>query len=190
MKSPMRAGRAWAIAVLVAWLAHAIDIGVQAPLANLLWSCNVAVLYVAAGLAWHRPRVLAVGVLMLLVGEPFWIIGILLGDFLPTSPLTHVFVPAVGLLGLRKTGAPRGLVLPMLVTIGALTLAARFVSPAEENVNLAHSIPRGAVPASWTWLSHGGYMFGVFVLLVLGGFAGELCLARLFRPRPAKPAEA
>jgi hypothetical protein len=110
-------GRALGAVVLGCWVAHAIDLAIGYPLANLLWSCNVATLLLAIGLASGRERVVAIGTLLLIVGEPFWIFGILIGDFTVTSPLTHVVAPLVGLASLRRSGSPRGIALPALAVV-------------------------------------------------------------------------
>lgn len=179
-------GRALGAVVLGCWVAHAIDLAIGYPLANLLWSCNVATLLLAIGLASGRERVVAIGTLLLIVGEPFWIFGILIGDFTVTSPLTHVVAPLVGLASLRRSGSPRGIALPALAVVSLATLAARAIGPASENVNLAHVIPPHAVPEGWrAWFSHGHYMAAVFLGLLAACVAIELAMHHGLKARAA-----
>jgi hypothetical protein len=174
--------------VAVLYVAHAVEIVRGYAPANLLWSCNVAVLAVALGLALERARVVGVGALLLLLGEPFWIVGIASGDFLVTSPLTHVVVPAVALWALKRSGVPRGLVLPSLGVVALATIAARVVAPPAENVNLASFVPPQAAPASVrAWLPHPLYLAGVFVALGAVGLGLEKLLIRALGPQPGDP---
>ncbi len=166
---------------LAFYVAHAVDVCLGYPAANLLWSCNVGAAFVAVGLLAGAPVITAAGALLLIAGEPFWIADLAGGGpFLPTAPLTHVGVLVLALVGLRRTGLPRWSWLVAAVALAIATAAARVVGPSEENINLAFRIPEGF---EGPWPSHGVYlavlgtvMAAVFGLLQAGlrrlGFAG------------------
>src|SRR5205823_202095 len=89
-------------------LAHAIEILVGYPAANLLWSCNVGALAVALGLAARAPGPTAVGAFLLALGWPFWVLDVATGGaLLVTAPLTHLGALGLGLWGVRRLGLPR-----------------------------------------------------------------------------------
>ncbi len=139
----------------------------HSPPGNLLWSCNVASLLAALGLLLGSATGNAAGGLLLLAGDPVWIVDLLGGGrFEATSLLTHVGVTALSVVGMRRLGAPRWAWPAAVGTLAAATIGAALTSSAVENVNLAVVTPPG-----WErFPSHGLYM------LWLGG---TLCLAML-----------
>lgn len=105
---------------------------------NLLWVCHLASLMIGVGLMIRVPAFGAVGVLILCVGCPLWVLSLLGGDeFLPTSLLTHVGGLVVGLIGLNRLGLPRGVWWKATLAVGALLGLSRLLPP-DSNVNLSH----------------------------------------------------
>ncbi len=143
------------------WAAHAVDILIHHSAANLLWSCNVAALAVALGLLTGRALPVAAGGLMLILGDPLWVIDFSTGgELMVTAPLTHVGVLILAIVGMRRLGMPRETFAACTLAIAAVTAVARAVGPAADNVNLAFAVPSG-----WErrFPSHALY------LLLLGG---------------------
>jgi hypothetical protein len=129
---------------LACYAVHAAELLVRAPPENLLWSCNVAALLVALGLAAGSATWNAAGGVMLLAGEPVWIVDLLSGGtFYVTSLATHVGVPLASLAGMRALGVPWRAWPASVVTLAAATIAAARFSSAAENVNVAVVTPPG-----------------------------------------------
>jgi hypothetical protein len=168
---------------LVFYAAHAIALGFRMPLANQLWSCNVASLLVALGLLGGSAVVNAAGGLLLLVGEPVWIYDLVQGGaFFPTTLLTHVGVAALTLFGMRRLGVPRR-AWPLAVTaLAAATVAAAFTSSAADNVNVAVVTP----PGFERFPSHGWYMAWLGTTLCLAMLGLMFALRRVLRATEAR----
>jgi hypothetical protein len=130
----------------------------------LLWACHLGCLLVGIAILAKRPALNGAGVLWLVLGNLLWAIDLATGgEFIATSPLTHIGGLAVGLWYARCAGFPRGCWLTALAGIAALHLLTGFVTPPAENINVAfrvHSSLKGIVP---------GFM--AFRLLMLAGSA-------------------
>ncbi len=172
------------ILAVVFYAAHAIELGLRLPLANQLWSCNVASLLVVLGLLGGSAVVNAAGGLLLLVGEPVWIYDLAEGGaFFPTSVLTHVGVAALSLLGMRHLGLPRRAWPLSVAALAVATVAAALTSSAADNVNVAVVTP----PGFERFPSHGWYMAWLGTTLCLGMLALMFALRRLLRVTGARP---
>jgi hypothetical protein len=111
---------------------------------DLLWSCHIATLLVAAGLLWRVPMVNAVGVLWACFGLPIWLLYLRAGgEFIPTSTLTHLGGLAIGLYSVRLLGLPRGSAWYALGAYVVLWLVTRAVTPRSANVNVAFFVYPG-----------------------------------------------
>src|SRR5688572_19105703 len=94
---------------LAAWAVHAWESAATGNAANLYWTCNVAALLVAFGIVAREPRANAAGVLMLAAGLGPWLASIAQGDAVLASAYgTHLGALAMGLLGAKTLGFPRG----------------------------------------------------------------------------------
>ena len=177
-----RLSRRLGLGALVLYALHAAELLLRFPPQNLLWSCNLGALLVAAGLLGRAPRATAVGALLLVLGEPIWMIDLLGGgELLPTAPLTHVGSLVLGLVGTRRLGLPAGTWWRAVLVIAIATAGARLAGPASENINLAFALPRG-----WEWFpSHGAYLAALGAVLAVCAAAPELVLVRLGFRRPA-----
>lgn len=106
---------------------------------NLLWACHAGMLLMSMSLLVGWPRGNAVGTMVLLGGLPLWAMSLVAGgEFIPTSVLTHIGGPLLGLWGVRKLGLPVDSWLGVVLFIAGLMLASRAFTPPELNVNLAY----------------------------------------------------
>ena len=111
---------------------------------NLLWSCHIAALFVGFGLLLRNPTLNAIGFLWSCLGLPLWIIDISTGgEFIATSPLTHLGAFILGFIGVRRMGMPRGAAIKALGAFAALWVLCRAVTPPAANVNLAFRVHHG-----------------------------------------------
>ena len=100
--------------------------------------CHVGTILVAVGLFTGAPGPNAVGLAWLVLGVGLWVLDLLGGgELLPTSLLTHVGGPALGVYGVRRLGAPAGVWWRAVVGFAALQLLTRAITPAASNVNVA-----------------------------------------------------
>jgi hypothetical protein len=135
-----RPERGWRLLGLVGcafFAAHAAYHSATGHPDHMFWICHLAALFVGVGLLFHLPTLNAAGTLILLIGCPFWILGLLFGDeFLPTSTLTHAGGLLLGLIGVRHLGLPPGAWWKTALGVALLIAGSRLFSP-ELNVNLA-----------------------------------------------------
>jgi len=111
---------------------------------DLLWGCHIAALLVGFGLLLRNPTLNAIGFLWSCLGLPLWIIDIATGgEFIPTSPLTHLGAFFLGFYGVRRMGMPRGAAIKALAAMAALWAICRAVTPPAANVNLAFRVHEG-----------------------------------------------
>ncbi len=117
---------------------------------GLLWACHLGCLLVGIALIAQRPWLNAVGVLWLALGNILWAIDLAWGgEFIITSPLTHIGGLLVGIGYARRAGFPRGSWLAALAGIAALHLLSGYVTPPGQNINIAfgvHPSLKGILP--------------------------------------------
>ena len=156
---------AWAWLALACYALHAAELVLRFPLANLLWSCNVAAAGVAVALFTGDARLNAAGCMLLAAGSVYWLLDLAGGgELLRTAPLTHVVELAVSCRAVALTRVPSGSAHLATATLIAVTALARLAGPASENVNLAFRIPRGY--ERW-FPGHAAYLIANFALLAL-----------------------
>lgn len=145
----------------------------------LLWACHLGCLLVGIAVLAKRPALNGVGVLWLVLGNLLWAVDLATGgEFIATSPLTHVGGLAVGIGYARRDGFPRGCWLAALTGIAALHLLSGWVTPPAENINVAfrvHPSLQGIVPG-----------FLAFRVLMLAGsaalfYAAELVMRKIVK---------
>jgi hypothetical protein len=124
--------------------AHAAEVLFRGAWSDLLWLCNIASLLLAAGCLWPAPALNAVGVSWLFFGVWLWLLDLLTGgELMPTSILTHVGSPVVGVLAARRLGWPRGAWWKAVAGEGLLIALTRLLTPEAANVNLAFRVWQG-----------------------------------------------
>jgi hypothetical protein len=144
---------------------------------DLVRACHLAGVLVGVGCVADWPPLVAVGVLWLLIGLPLWVVGIATGDeFLPTSSFTHVGALVVGLIYLADRGMPRGVWWQALIAVAILQRVTPFVTPHEQNVNLASSVYKG-----WeNWFpTYFRYWLFLTACFAVGCIAGDVGLSHL-----------
>jgi hypothetical protein len=110
---------------------------------DLLWACHLGAVLVGIGLLARDAALNGVGVLLLSVGTPLWLMDLATGgEFFPTSILTHVVALVIGLYGAWRIGWPRGTWWKAAAGLAVFVGLCRLATPAEANVNVAFAVPR------------------------------------------------
>ena len=145
--------------MLAALAVHAWALGPHRE--HLLWSCHFASATIALGLLAGSARTVAAGFLFhFAIGFPSWLVEEIVTwpDVMPTSLLVHTLPPIAAFLYLRgrpeASGLPRGIVVPAWAIYILPVPLARWLTPPELNVNLAHEVwPgfRAIVSSPWTF---------------------------------------
>jgi hypothetical protein len=108
---------------------------------HLLWMCNVGNLVLAVGMLLNVPILVRMAVGWLIPGLGLWIVTYVLpGWILLTSAVAHVGGFLVGVTALARVGASRWAWLEATAYYLFMQQAARLATPAELNVNVAHSV--------------------------------------------------
>ena len=111
---------------------------------DLLWTCNVAPLVLAAGCLLRRPRLVAVAALWLGYGTPLWGLDLASGgELIWTSFGPHMVCLVAGWLALRELGLPRLSWLAATAGLVALFALTRLLTAPAHNVNLAFAVRAG-----------------------------------------------
>jgi hypothetical protein len=179
----------WGFAAVIFFIAHGtVWIGRGVP-GGLLWACHLGCLMVGIAVLARRPFLNAVGVLWLALGNALWVIDLAWGgEFIATSPLTHLGGILIGLWYARREGFPRGAWLTALAGIACLHVLSGFVTPPRENINIAFSVHGSLRPVFPSF-----QMFRLFMLAATAAFfcAGEWAiraiLAKNISNKSSKP---
>ncbi|MGC4095259.1 MAG: hypothetical protein QM756_46520 [Polyangiaceae bacterium] len=132
------------VAALACYAIHAGSHVLAGRPAEALWACHVATLLVGVGALLRHATPIAIGVLWLSFGNPLWVLDLCTGgEFLPTSPFTHVGGFVLGCVALRRLGLPRGAWWQAMAAFIGLLLFTRLVTPPVSNVNLAFAVAPG-----------------------------------------------
>jgi len=145
--------------------------------ADTLWACHVATLLVGVGALVESATVIAIGVLWLAFGNPLWALDLSTGgEFLPTSPLTHVGGFALGCLALKRLGVPKAAWWKAALAFVALLGLTRALTPRSANVNLAFAVAPG-----WerTFPAYPPYLAMLLGIGTAVFFVAEIALRRL-----------
>lgn len=155
-------GRLVGILPLLFFLAQGVHYWKISQLGHMLWMCNIGNLLMAVGLFVCNRRLLRVAILWTIPGLLIWFLYVVLtwGVFF-TSALAHVGGLIVGLFILRKIGMDRRTWLYSLGWYLLVQLISRIFTPAELNVNLAHSIQPG-----WEHLFTSYFQFWLVLTIV------------------------
>jgi hypothetical protein len=109
---------------------------------NAIWVCHFSSLLIGIGLLSRSATLNAIGLLILIVGVPLWLVNLATGgEFLATSLLTHVGGLSVAVFGAQRLGLPRRVWFKALITATALIMASIWWTPPGANVNLAFHGP-------------------------------------------------
>ena len=153
--SPRTKLRLLGLLPLIFFLAQFIHYWRINELGNMLWMCNIGNLILAMGLFLEKPIPIRLAAIWTLPGLVVWFIYVVLtwGVFL-SSTLAHVGGIIVAMIALSHYGMDRTAWRWAFGWYLVVQLASRFFTPAELNVNLAHTVQAGwAFQSYWTfWL--------------------------------------
>lgn len=145
---------------------------------DALWACHVATLLVGAA-AWREsPRLNAVALVLLALGNLLWLIDLLFtGDWMWTSLLTHVGALALALGSARRLGYPRGSWWRALLVIVGWQQLTRLLTPPARNINMAFAVHPSSTSV---FSSYPAYWLAMTALCALLMAASEAAYRRLF----------
>jgi hypothetical protein len=136
--------RLLSILPLIFFVARLIELTGRRETAHILWVCHISNLLIALGLFLGYVELVRVSVLWLIIGAPLWPIDIARTGIMElTSIGTHYAGLVIGLLALRQSGVGKYSWLYALTWFLLLQQLTRIFTPAELNINLAHSIYPG-----------------------------------------------
>jgi hypothetical protein len=150
---------------------------------QMLWSCHVSNLMLAAGLFMGNPFLIRVAVLWLILGVPPWIVDMVWSHMITAVRVfSHLGGFILAILAIREVGAKRGSWIPSLIYFVILQQITRLLTDPTPytNVNVAHF----AYGPMKDWFpSYGTYLLvntsAVALLLIIL----EFVLLRLFPTR-------
>jgi hypothetical protein len=166
---------------LAFFIAHTLYYLEHGGLAHMLWMCNIANLVLAAGLLLNRPLLIRLAVIWLIPGLPLWFWFVVReGGWLLTSFLGHVGGLIVGVIALLKVRAARGMWLYALAWYLLIQQLCRLFTPADLNVNVAHSVYQG-----WESVISSYWQYWIITTLMVaaGLWLIEIILLKLLPPR-------
>jgi hypothetical protein len=108
---------------------------------QMLWSCHVSNLMLAAGMFMGNPFLIRVAVFWLILGVPPWIIDMVWSNqFFAVRIFSHLGGVIMAIFAIRQVGAKRGIWIPSLIYFVILQHITRFATDPGPytNVNVAH----------------------------------------------------
>lgn len=124
------------------FLARAVEYMVVAKTPEqMLWSCHISNLMLAAGLFMGNPFLIRVAVFWLILGVPPWIIDMVWSNqFIAVRIFSHLGGFIVAIVAIRQVGAKRGVWIPSLIYFVILQQITRLATDPGPytNVNVAH----------------------------------------------------
>ena len=148
---------------------------------HLLWMCNAGNVLLGIGLLLSHRELIRAAAIWTIPGLVVWIIYVLLpSGFYFSTTLAHAGGFIVGMMALRRVGMDRTAWIYAFAWFLFTQLAARLVTPAELNVNVAHRVQDGwnnAFTSYWKfWLVV--TVVTAFVLWALGRVMGLIWPAK------------
>src|SRR5215475_10678359 len=108
---------------------------------QMLWSCHISNLMLAAGLFMGNPFLIRIAVLWLILGVPPWIIEMVWSwQITAVGVFTHLGGFIMAIVAIRRVGAKRGSWIPSLIYFVILQQITRLLTTTGPytNVNVAH----------------------------------------------------
>lgn len=134
----------WGFAALGCYAIHGAFHLLNGRPAELLWMCHLGAAIVGVGLLKSSPTLNGIGTLFLCVGTPLWVMYLAGGgEFYPTSCVPHIGGLAIGLYGVRRLGIRAGTWWQAVLSLIALILICRLVTPPAANINVAFAVYAG-----------------------------------------------
>jgi hypothetical protein len=147
---------------------------------QMLWSCHVSNLMLAAGMFMGNPFLIRVAVFWLILGVPPWFIDMVWSNQITAVRVfSHLGGFIVSMVAIRRVGAKRGIWIPSLIYFVILQQITRlFTDPGPyTNVNVAHFAygpMKDWFTSYWTyWAANTAAVAALLIIL-------EFVLLRLF----------
>lgn len=108
---------------------------------QMLWSCHISNLMLAAGLFMGNPFLIRIAVFWQILGVPPWILDAVVSGLIKmVSIFSHLGGVAVAIYAIRQVGAKRGSWIPSLIYFVILQQITRLLTDPGPytNVNVAH----------------------------------------------------
>jgi hypothetical protein len=176
-------GSKLALLTLACWLIHASVHWRRGSAPDLVWGCNLGALFIAIGLFFVEPSLVAVGTFWLAAGTPLWIMDLLFGgEWLYSSLLTHGVVFSLAIRHVVRGGLVEGAWWRALLGGALLQQCSRWLTHWSLNVNVAWGI---YPPMRRYFSDFSRYWLATFVYLALLYFALDRALRWLHRRRSA-----
>ncbi|MBO0726565.1 MAG: hypothetical protein J2P52_13260 [Blastocatellia bacterium] len=150
---------------------------------QMLWSCHISNLMLAAGLFMGSPFLIRISVLWLILGVPPWILDMVLSKQITlVRVFSHLGGFIVAILAIRGVGAKRGNWIPSLVYFVILQQITRLLTDPTPytNVNVAHFAygpMKDWFASYWTYLVANTSAVAILLIIL------EFVLVRLFPTR-------
>src|SRR5262245_31812803 len=130
------------IAPLLFFMARATEYLVVAKTPEqILWSCHISNLMLAAGMFFAQPFLIRISVFWLILGLPPWILDMVVTKLItPVSIFSHLGGFVMAIIAIRQVGAKQGSWFPSLLYFLILQQITRLVTKPGpySNVNVAH----------------------------------------------------
>lgn len=168
---------------LAFFLAQAVHYWRLGQLGHMLWMCNIGNLVLAIGLFLGQPVLIRVAAIWSIPGVVIWFRYVVMEwGFFGSSTSAHVGGLIVGLVALKKVRVDRAAWLYCFGWFLILQLVSRWATPAELNVNAAHTIYQG-----WQQIFRAYWQFWLVMTLltVVALWLLGLALNKLWPARPA-----
>jgi hypothetical protein len=150
---------------------------------QMLWSCHISNLMLAAGLFMGNPFLIRVAVLWLILGVPPWIIEMVWSwQITALRVFTHLGGFIMAIVAIRRVGAKRGSWIPSLIYFVILQQITRLLTDPGPytNVNVAHF---AFGPMKDWFTSYWTYLVANTSAVALTLFITEFILLRLYPTR-------
>ena len=150
---------------------------------QMLWSCHISNLLLAAGLFMGNPFLIRVAVFWLILGVPPWIADMVWSKLITAvSIFSHLGGFIVAMVAIRRVGAKRWSWIPSLIYFVILQQITRLVTAPGPytNVNVAHFAygpMQGWFASYWTYWAANTSAVALTLIII------EFILARLFPVR-------
>lgn len=129
---------------LVFFLAHLIYRASESRAYEILWLCHLSNLTLFIALLLNNVRLIRVASLWLTIGSLCWIVDLLVfQDFSLSSTLAHIGGVTVALIAIFQVKTVKHAWIDAFIFGLLIQQFCRFFSPAEFNINVAHSIYPG-----------------------------------------------
>jgi hypothetical protein len=145
--------------------------------ANVLWACHLGSFLIGLGLLSRISVFLSIGVSWLVLGNGMWILYLTGGgEFVFTSLLTHLGGIVIGVFALFRYGFPQWTWLWATISLFAVQQISRWITPAEENINLAFRVHNG-----WESIfpSYSLYLLFLLLFIILLFYIVEIFFRRI-----------